>query len=390
MVELNTATRGFCHPDRLTFGDFQLDLRAGELRRGSIPLKLAPQQFTILAALAGRAGELVTRDELRAALWGDDAYVDFDAGLNFSIRQLRLALGDDAAKPTYIQTVPRRGYRFVAPVQPDAPAGVAVIDKNELTQHRSSWWMRVALAAMALLVVGLSVAYGSLAMSAATPAATPNPDTRIADAHAAHGFVALNDKWDWPEAERAFARSLQLDPNQEVALISLSRLHAAHGRFEAAIAYARRAVEAHPSSTRAAVTLGWAQLFGGDAEAARATCREALRETRTPGPARHCLMSAEEALGVDHSATWRRTLETTTRDAKPGTWFARAVLQARLGQSEAALTSLQRAVDAREPDATFLLVHPALVSLRPLPGFTKTVVDAGLARDYSEISAFSH
>lgn len=372
MVEMNTNTPEFCHSDRLTFGDFELDLRAAQLSRGAVPVKLPPQQFTLLAVLVRRAGALVTRDDLREALWGNDAYVDFDAGLNFSIRQLRLALGDDAGKPTFIQTVPRRGYRFVAPVHPSSPVDGAPAAVEVLAAPATPGWMPIALAVMALLVVGLSVAYGSLARSVAA-APSVSPDTRIADAHAAHGFVALNDRWDWSDAERAFGRALQLDPNQEVALISMSRLRASQGRSDEAISYARRALAAHPASTRALVTLGWAQLFGGDAAAALATCRQATSVAVGAGPMRLCQIAAEAELGADHTTTWQRMLDISTRESKPGTWFLRATLQARLGRTDEALASLRMAIDGREPDATFAFVHPALKQLRLMPAFLTDV-----------------
>lgn len=98
------------------FGAFDLDVRAGELRRDGAAVKLQPQPFRVLALLVARAGELVTREELKKALWGDETYVDFERGLNFCINQVRAALGDSADSPRFIQTLPRRGYRFVAPV----------------------------------------------------------------------------------------------------------------------------------------------------------------------------------------------------------------------------------------------------------------------------------
>jgi TolB-like protein/DNA-binding winged helix-turn-helix (wHTH) protein/Tfp pilus assembly protein PilF len=100
------------------FGAFELDTRAGELRKDGVAVKLQPQQFKVLALLVERAGELVPRDELKRALWGEETYVDFERGLNFCINQVRAALGDAAESPQFIQTVPRRGYRFVAEVRP--------------------------------------------------------------------------------------------------------------------------------------------------------------------------------------------------------------------------------------------------------------------------------
>jgi len=110
----------------LEFGGFELDPRSGELRDRGEPVHLAPQAWRILGILAGRAGDLVTRDELRQELWGDATYGDFDVGLNHCINRLRHVLRDDFERPRFIRTVPRMGYRFVAPVR-RVPAGVAPV-----------------------------------------------------------------------------------------------------------------------------------------------------------------------------------------------------------------------------------------------------------------------
>ncbi|HEV7240882.1 MAG TPA: winged helix-turn-helix domain-containing protein [Thermoanaerobaculia bacterium] len=100
----------------IRFGPYALDARNGELRRDGEVVPLAPQPFRLLLALASRPGELVTREELHREVWGDETFVDFERGLNFCILQARTALGDDAKNPQYIETLPRRGYRFVANV----------------------------------------------------------------------------------------------------------------------------------------------------------------------------------------------------------------------------------------------------------------------------------
>lgn len=99
------------------FGDFELDSEAGELRlRGNL-VKLPPQPFKVLALLASRSGEVVSRNEIRNHVWCDDTFVDFEQGLNFCVRQIREALGDTAGTPQFIETLPRRGYRFLMPVK---------------------------------------------------------------------------------------------------------------------------------------------------------------------------------------------------------------------------------------------------------------------------------
>jgi DNA-binding winged helix-turn-helix (wHTH) protein len=108
------------------FGQFELDLVAGELRRNARRVRLQPQPFKLLALLARRAGSLVAREDIRSELWPEGTFVDFDQSVNFAIKQIREALGDSAERPLYIETVPRRGYRFIAPVEaPASPAPLA-------------------------------------------------------------------------------------------------------------------------------------------------------------------------------------------------------------------------------------------------------------------------
>ena len=95
-------------------GAFELDLRTRELRVGATRLQLQGQPFTILCALLERPGDIVTRDELRDRLWPDGTFVDFEHSLNAAIKRVRAALGDDATRPTFIETVPRCGYRYIA------------------------------------------------------------------------------------------------------------------------------------------------------------------------------------------------------------------------------------------------------------------------------------
>ncbi len=103
------------------FAEFELDLRSGELRTNGTSVRLQPQPAKILALLVRRRGETVTRDEIIEEVWGSDTFVDYEGGLNFAIRQIRNALGDDAERPLFVETVPKRGYRFVGPVIADAP-----------------------------------------------------------------------------------------------------------------------------------------------------------------------------------------------------------------------------------------------------------------------------
>jgi len=117
------------NPKIFRFGMFELDVEAGQLSRSGRQVRLQPQPFRLLCLLVTQPGKVVTRDEIRAALWTDGTFVDVDQGVNYAIRQIRDGLGEDADNPVYIQTVPRRGYKFIAPV--------AAVTGNELPRVES-------------------------------------------------------------------------------------------------------------------------------------------------------------------------------------------------------------------------------------------------------------
>jgi DNA-binding winged helix-turn-helix (wHTH) protein/TolB-like protein len=100
----------------IRFGEFEFDAVSGELRHGSEHVRLEPQPARVLAILLERAGDVVARTELQQRVWGDETFVDFEHGLNYCIAQIRTALGDSASEPRFIETLPRRGYRFIGSV----------------------------------------------------------------------------------------------------------------------------------------------------------------------------------------------------------------------------------------------------------------------------------
>ena len=97
---------------RLRVGEFEVDLRSGELRRNGDKVKLQERPFQILAALLEQPGEMVSREEIQRKLWPNDTFVDFEHSINTAVKKLREALGDDAENPRFIETLPRRGYRL--------------------------------------------------------------------------------------------------------------------------------------------------------------------------------------------------------------------------------------------------------------------------------------
>jgi DNA-binding winged helix-turn-helix (wHTH) protein/Tol biopolymer transport system component len=166
----------------IRFAAFEVDLRAGELRKNGLRIRLQEQPFQILLALAEKPGEVITREELRARLWQADTFVDFDHGLNAAIRRLRDALGDSAESPRFVETVARRGYRFlvsveklganrstsasvlvrenaVPPEQVSAPAGTQPdtldTERTPASGEQRRWILMLAAAAVAVLAVGV-------------------------------------------------------------------------------------------------------------------------------------------------------------------------------------------------------------------------------------------
>lgn len=132
----------------LRFESFELDSSSNELRKAGLPVKLQSQPFQLLMLLAERPGEVITREEIRQALWDQQTFVDFDRSINFCINQIRAALDDDPQSPRYIETLPRKGYRFIAePAQKPAP---------ELRRFRPRWWLLagVGSAIAAIVLVG--------------------------------------------------------------------------------------------------------------------------------------------------------------------------------------------------------------------------------------------
>ena len=207
--------------DVIRFGLFELDLKAGQLSRNGTKLRLPQQPLQLLAMLLERPGEILTRDELRQRLWSSDVFVDFDHGLNKSIQKLRDALGDSATSPRYIETIPRVGYRFIAPVRNGArplepevaikvngPAPAPAVTGKQ----RARWWMLVAGVCAVLGVIGTAVYLSSrphpavikytqltdFTDSAASPALSPD----------GHILAFIRGDSDFMSADQIYAKVL--------------------------------------------------------------------------------------------------------------------------------------------------------------------------------------
>lgn len=169
----------------IRFGPFEADLETAELRKAGTKLALQVQPFQVLAVLLKKPRELVTREQLRTEVWPEDTFVDFDHALNTSIAKIRLILGDDAEHPTYIETLPRRGYRFIATVE---------MPRTEVPEHgatgasdrprRRRWLPAIAVSAAAcllLMLVGWRISRNP----------SPSPSIEVVPLVALHGFQAF-------------------------------------------------------------------------------------------------------------------------------------------------------------------------------------------------------
>jgi DNA-binding winged helix-turn-helix (wHTH) protein len=134
------------------FGDFEVDLRTGELRKAGLKLKFGGRPFQVLSLLLERPGEVVTREELQKRLW-PDTFVDVDHNLNTAINKIREVLGDSAEMPRFVETLPRRGYRFIGKLERPVPAVIAVEPGRDWHSRRG--WLKIAAAVFALAVVSL-------------------------------------------------------------------------------------------------------------------------------------------------------------------------------------------------------------------------------------------
>ena len=130
---------------RLSFGTFEVDRESGELLKRGSPLRVQEKPLQLLLLLLEHPGEIVLREDLQRRLWPNGTYVDFDKGLNTAVKKLRYALGDSPDKPVFIETIPRRGYRFIASVQSQARnqrRKEEITDKDVSVSHSSRRWRK--------------------------------------------------------------------------------------------------------------------------------------------------------------------------------------------------------------------------------------------------------
>src|SRR5439155_1832746 len=261
-----------------TFGDFQLDCRSHELRKRGRSLRVQRQPFDVLSLLVAARGHVVTRDELREAVWGRDTHVDFERGINKAVNRLRELLSDRVARPRFIETLPKTGYRFLAPVtQTSSRARIVSPEVREALLKAKHFWGKRTPAATARSVdyfrhaierdaecatawAGLAEAYvmtGILGLQSpqeAFPAAKAAAekaltlDDAAVEAHTALADVHKLYEWDWDHAERVYRRAIEVDPQYAGAHHWYAQLLAVLARHDEALSEIEAARRCEPVS----------------------------------------------------------------------------------------------------------------------------------------------
>jgi len=285
------------HPPIRAFGPFELDSRSGELRKCGLRVHLAEQPRRVLQLLLDHRGEVVTREEIRQRLWPADTFVDFDAGLSSVVRKLRDALGDSAEQPRFIETLPRRGYRFIAPITaPSATPLTAPAPSAPPARWRGLAWIAAAVVFLGVMAVlapwasrsrvnpeangaflkGMaakgreSVAGFRAAVAYFEEAVAKQPDFAMAYAQMAEAQMQLIYAGQFapreivPRAEDAVQRALALDDTIPLAHRMRARiLHDYYWRWDEGDRELRRALELDPTSLDGRTQLAAAALRAG-------------------------------------------------------------------------------------------------------------------------------
>jgi len=206
------------------FGVYEVDPHAGELRRNGVKIKLQEQPFQVLAMLLERPGEVISREELQRRLWPADTFVDFDHSLNAAIKRLRDALGDSADNPRFVETLARRGYRFVAPVAGAVPGGGKATLMARPGRGDFARWV-----AGALLVVGVCMAVGWLVVRS-TPATPGLRERRLTanspDLPVYNAAISPNGKFlAYSDPRGVFLRALDTEESHPLSIPEGFRVH---------------------------------------------------------------------------------------------------------------------------------------------------------------------
>ena len=290
------------------FADFELDGRSRELRKRGRRLRVQQQPLQILAMLVAAPGDVVTRDELRERIWGPSTHVDFDRAINKAITHLRQVLDDDAARPRFIETLPKRGYRFVADVTRLASRRQIKDDAKEAYLKARHFWNKRTPDDLKrsieyfhraierdpdypLAWTGLADAHTMIGIFGLRPPSDVFPPAKAAaeralalDESLAEGHTVLAEiqklyEWNWDAAERSYRRALELDPGYSVAHQWYAQLLSILGRHDEAHAEIEAARRCDPLSPAIAAFVSYQHSRRGDTK--RRSPRRAMRSSST-------------------------------------------------------------------------------------------------------------
>lgn len=343
-------------PALVRFGVFEADLRAGELRRNGIRVRLQDLPFRALTLLLSRPGEVITREEFRKALWPSDIFVDFEQGISSAVMRLRDALRDSADNPVFIETIERRGYRWIGPIQrqeplPEEPRGKeskedqATLSGAEQRSNPLRWRMMVYLLPVLALLFAVWIFYPGQRDAKASGKSSPTGARTLhqgANREAEDFYLKGRFYWNkrTPEslnqALEAFTQAIAHDPSYSDAYVGLADCYNLLREFSAmpgneayfkAFMAAKKAVEFDQQSAEAHASLGFVTFWG--------------------------MWDAADA-----EKEFRRAIELDPKNAKAHHWYA-TFLHALVRHDEA-LTEIDRAREL-DPDSSSILADKGIL-----------------------------
>ena len=299
------------------FGMFEADLRSGELRRSGVKVKLQELPFKALKLLLSRPNEVLSREEFRKELWPDDVFVDFDRSITTAINRVRDALGDSAENPVFVETVGRRGYRWIAPLLRDATAvtvGPVLVSSAPAALLHSKKWVYVLPVLAFVFAVWIGIpSHRPGRVSAQAPGANDGFSHRPVNAEAEQFYLQGRFYWNkrTPEslnkAVDAFTQALVHDPGYSQAYVGLADCYnllreysvmPATEAYPRAYAAARKAVELDDQSSEAHASLAFVSFYGEwDPVAAEREFRRAIDLNPYNATAHHWYGTFLAALG---------------------------------------------------------------------------------------------
>jgi DNA-binding winged helix-turn-helix (wHTH) protein len=394
------------------FDEFTLDVRERRLLRGADVVRVPPKAYDVLVALVRQRGRLVTKDELLKRIW-PGTFVE-EGSLNVCVSALRKALGEDARRPTYVETVARSGYRFIAAVR---------LDSEEEKPFASSAVARARCVQAVLRAVPHQEAFAEAKASALRALAM---DSASADAQVALGTVLFLSEWDWTAAERSLRRALEINPDHTEALLQYGSLQETLGRldyglrskqqalardprspgvlvqiaisywnqrkYDDALVWAQRALDVNPKHAQACQFISYVYLKIGDINRFAAWTVSVAIEFGLPeemvAVLKQVTADAQQVYataglsGVKRFWVDQITNPQLDFDVLLKMPFFRARIYGGAGRLDEAFDCLDQAIAQRDPALVHLAVAPDWDGLRDDPRFDDRLKKMGLPREF--------